>query len=524
MSSHWSGVARATGWGLLMLLLLGALSPPSLGHEADSARGPVAGPVPGQADDAGPRLVVTDRLRGSAAHVRRWPGRTITYTESIPAKWDWSLERALNAWNTAGGHLRFVKAKKGHRAQLTIGYGDTHGADGYATVGPAPRAFVHLNPGYKNGSVSAERKVWVGRLFTHELGHVVGFQHTGGKCSLMVPVFNLSECPLLDKDPGYYACRWIDKPLLKRFVAAYGGKAKLASKKCLIDPLPGQLGNAQFSGGTGGPVTLRWSAPSSAPPGSKVHVEAWAGASCAGDPPRELDVDLPLGAGSWTDPSDGTGGPHCFRARVVNRYGAGPAPITAVVNRYQNPVAPPSVVGGAWDPSQHGWSFTATWPANATLVAYTSFADPATCPVPDAAGASHTSYDHGDALFVYAAGPDQCLTFVSRSTAGVTSAAVTLHLQAPRPPAPVVGTPVYDAGFDSWSVTVGSVQGFDPVAEVRTGSCPGSPPANLTWPDYPEFFYALQTGPNCLFVALADFWFTDWYGPVVMKNFTQPGA
>jgi hypothetical protein len=504
-----------------MLLLLGALSPPSLGHDAGSARGPVAGAVRGQADEAGPRLVVADRLRGSAAHVRRWPGRTITYSESISAKWDWSLERALNAWNSAGGHLRFVKAKKGRRPQLVIGYGDTHGADGYATVGPAPRAFVHLNPGYKNARDTAEGKVWVGRLFTHELGHVVGFQHTAGKCSLMVAIFDLGACPLLDKEPGYYACRWIDKPLLKRFVAAYGGKAKQAPQKCLIDPLPGQLGNAQFSGGTGGPVTLRWSAPSSAPPGSKVHVEIWAGASCVGDPPRELDVDLPLGSGSWTDPSDGTGGPHCFRALVVNQYGAGPAPITAVVNRYQSPVAAPSVVSGPWDQSQHRWSFTATWPANATLVAYTSLADPATCPVPGAAGASQTSYDHGDALFVYAAGPNQCVTFVARSAAGVSSAAVALNLHAPRPPEPTVGTPQYDGYF--WSVTVGQVQGFDPVAEVRTGPCPGTAPGDLTWPDYPDSFYA-QPGENCLYVALADFWFTDWYGPVVWRPFTQPGA
>jgi hypothetical protein len=522
MSTHWRWAPRATGWGLLMLLLMGSLSPPSLGHEARSARGPVAGPVPGEADQAGPRLVV-DRMRGSAAHVRRWPGRTITYSESIPAKWDWSLERALEAWNKAGGHLTFVKAKKGRRAQLVIGYGDTHGADGYATVGPARRAFVHLNPGYQNASDTADRKVWVGRLFTHELGHVVGFQHTGGKCSLMVPVFNLNDCPLLDKEPGYYACRWIDKPLLKRFVAAYGGKAKLAPQKCLIDPLPGQLGNAQFSGGTGGPVTLRWSAPSSAPRGSKVHLEVWAGASCAGDPPRDLDVDLPLGAGSWTDPSDGTGGPHCFRAQVVNQYGAGPAPITAVLNRYQNPVAAPSVVAGPWDPSEGGWSFTASWPANATLVAYTSHVDPATCPAPGAAGTSQSSYGHGDDLFVFALGPDQCVTFVARSTAGVTSAPGVLQLHAPRPPTPVVGTPVYDAGTDSWSVTIGPVQYFAPVAEVRTGSCPGTTPADLTWPDSPEFFFA-QPGPNCLYVALADFWFANWYGPVVKKGFTQPGA
>jgi hypothetical protein len=163
MSTRWSWAPRATGWGLLMLLLMGSLSSPSLGQDAGSVTGPEAGTVVRQADKGGPRLVVADRLRGSAAHVRRWPGRTITYSESIPAKWDWSLERALEAWNTSGGHLTFVKAKKGRRAQLVIGYGDTQGADGYATVGPAPRAFVHLNPATRTPRTPrSARSGWAG--------------------------------------------------------------------------------------------------------------------------------------------------------------------------------------------------------------------------------------------------------------------------------------------------------------------------------------------------------------------------
>jgi hypothetical protein len=113
---------------------------------------------------------------------------------------------------------------------------------------------------------------------------------------------------------------------------------------------------------------------------------------------------------------------------------------------------------------------------------------------------------------------------VARSSAGVTSAAVTLQLHAPRPPLPVVGEPVYDAEFDSWSVTVAPVQDFTPVAEVRAGLCPDTAPANLSLQDFPDFFFAQQTGQNCLFVALWDSRFTDWYGPVVMKDFTQPGA
>ena len=67
------------------------------------------------------------------------------------------------------------------------------------------------------------------------------------------------------------------------------------------------------------------------------------------------------------------------------------------------------------------------------------------------------------------------------------------------------------------------VPDYVPVAEVRPGSCPGTTPTDLTWTDSPDFFFA-QPGPNCLYVALADSWFANWYGPVVKKGFTQPGA
>jgi hypothetical protein len=468
-------------------------------------------------------VVVSDLLRTPAArapgHVRKWPGHRITYTESIPAKWDWSLDQALQAWNGSGGHLKFVKSK-GQHAQLTIGYGDTQGAAGYATIGPARHAFVHLSPAYKRVDTTAEQKVWVGRLLTHELGHVVGFEHTGGKCSLMVAIFDFNDCPLLDKEPGYYICRWIDQPLLKRFVAAYGGKAKLANGTCLIDPLPGLLGNARFSGGGTTPVRFTWSAPTSAPPGSTIHVEAWPGSSCAGNPAREIDVSLPLGVGVWTDPSDGTGGSHCFRAQVVNQYGAGPPAVTAVLSRYQTPVAPPTVGGGTWDPAAHGWTFTATWPANTSLVAYSDFGDPGTCPAPGAAGAD--VFEQGDSLFLDALGTSQCVTFVARSSAGVSSTPVTRTFQEPQPPAPqIVHGPDYDAGADAWSVTVAEEEGYFPVAEVRPGACPGTVPTDLTWPDSPDFFQAPAPGDYCYFLALSDVQF-DWYGPVEMRTFTQP--
>ena len=256
--------------GLLGLLLLTT----TFGYS-----GPASGTQP-EPDDPTPGAVL-DRVgvdaRG-AGGVRRWPGKTITYRESLPKKWDESLRLALDAWNSAGGKLRFVKAKGGTKPQLTIGYGPTQGYAGFATIGPAKNAYVHLSTGYQNADADLEQRLGVGRLLAHELGHVVGFGHVGKGCELMVTSFP-ATCLLLSFEPGYRVCRWIDKPLLKKFIAAYGGKGKLAPKFCPIDPLPPQLEDVAFTGGAaaGQPVRVTWKA-QPAKPGERVHIYVRAGA------------------------------------------------------------------------------------------------------------------------------------------------------------------------------------------------------------------------------------------------------
>ena len=53
------------------------------------------------------------RLRAAVA----WPRGTIRYHETIPAKWQWGLDRAIAHWNGSGAKVRFVKVTSRRRAQ-----------------------------------------------------------------------------------------------------------------------------------------------------------------------------------------------------------------------------------------------------------------------------------------------------------------------------------------------------------------------------------------------------------------------
>ncbi|MCW2847033.1 MAG: hypothetical protein JWR90_1007 [Marmoricola sp.] len=271
-----------------------------------------------------------------------WTGRRITYTESVPAKWDWSLSTAIAKWNATGGGIKFVKVANPRKAKLAIGYGNIGSAAGLATVGRAKHAKVQLNSSYANkDALNAYYRVQVMGIFTHELGHVLGFQHTSTRCSLMSPVLDVEGCGMLPATmPGYYKCRTIDPALASRFVQIYGGRAHYPSSYCLIDPLPAAVSRVAFDGGaspaadgTSSPVTVRWARPTTAPAGSRVEIWSWNSDSCGPVPPWATTSYAAAGAGSWTDPDPSmTGSTTCYRVQLVNRYGAGRTAVSRLMS------------------------------------------------------------------------------------------------------------------------------------------------------------------------------------------------
>lgn len=262
-----------------------------------------------------------------------WTGRKILYTESLPAKWDWSLNTAIAKWNTSGGGIRFVRTAKVRKARLNIAYGNIGSAAGMASVGRSRHAWVRLSSTYSPAnSLDARTRVQVMEILAHELGHVLGFQHTSTRCSLMSPVLDVDGCHMVPASmPGFYKCRTIDTPLAVRFVRLYGGRARFPTVWCPIDPIPSAVGRVDFAGGPTAPVTVRWARPASVPAGSRMMIRSWTAPVCGAAPSWSAKAYAPVSAGRWQDPLGETNGSTCYSVQLVNRYDAGRAAVSRLI-------------------------------------------------------------------------------------------------------------------------------------------------------------------------------------------------
>lgn len=278
-----------------------------------------------------------DTAPQGAARTRRassaWNGRKILYTETIPVKWDWSLSTAIAKWNSSGGDIRFVRTTDVRKARLNIAYGNIGGAAGMASVGRSRHAWVRLSSSYSaTDALDAHNRIEVMAIFTHELGHVLGFQHTSTRCSLMSPVLDVDGCSMVPAAmPGYYKCRIIDAALASRFVRLYGGRVRYPSVWCLIDPLPSAASRIVLTGGPAAPLTVRWSKPAYVPTGSQMTISSWASSTC-GPVPNSADVAFAsVSAGLWRDTAGEPSGNSCVSVQLVNRYGAGRAAVSRLM-------------------------------------------------------------------------------------------------------------------------------------------------------------------------------------------------
>ncbi|GAB3249735.1 matrixin family metalloprotease [Nocardioides dilutus] len=513
-----------------------APAPPQVSERAGGKSAPDVG-----TEDGAPRVLLDDVIRPArssvAARVRKWPGRTIPYFEKIPAKWDWSLDRAIAHWNESGSKIKFVEVPR-RKAKLLISYGDTGGADGVGTLGYQHRNYVYLSPAYKKADqFNPTTRVWVGRLFAHELGHVLGFDHTPGQCALMYPVYNFGVCDTLAPGkPGYYNCRWIDKKLLRRFTQMYGGKPKRPPKTCLIEELPGELKNVTFSGGNAEakPVRITWASPATVRDGTKVYVTVWKGTSCSAAPDSwERRVSVDPKAGSWTDPAYGLG-TWCYLVHIENRYGAARPATGRAISRYAPVPAAPTLGAPTWDPASFGFHLSWTPPDEHTSLNVMRDDDPATCP---------TVYDPSSADGLYSESPGswflstyhatQCVSLFAVTDWGTVSAGTQVVLQVPPPPVTptvsAVGTYTEDPSAASATASLPPGGSYNLGIEVLPGTCPAVVPGDLEWWDgyqdwnTPDLWYFYpepwgSTEQHCaLFAAIDDF---GQHGPVVKRQFT----
>ena len=99
-----------------------------------------------------------------------WAQRTLTYYETIPSQWDWSLNTAVAKWNASGAKIRFVRVATRQQARLVISYGSVGSKAGEATVGPMLHPWVRLSTYYRNVDANdASNRVEVMAVLAHEL-------------------------------------------------------------------------------------------------------------------------------------------------------------------------------------------------------------------------------------------------------------------------------------------------------------------------------------------------------------------
>jgi hypothetical protein len=448
----------------------------------------------------------THRDPAAGRGVRSWPGTKIRYWADLPASFAWPLQAAVKTWNATGMDMTFVRSSKA-KAKLKITIGDTHGADGYATIGYQYSNWVRLRRGLVTpvpGEPTPYAKVVAAHIIAHELGHVLGLEHTSG-CELMTPILELPTCSIMAGRIGYYS-RITDRTAVKKTVARYGGQVALGPAALPLDPVPPRLGGVGFSGGfdKNAPVKLTWTPPRRAPAGSHVLLLVTSGKTCSYPVTRDYWGIASYSSSAFTvqrllDPRKGSVTPsvygvntHCYALALVNRTGAGSAPQGKVLRSWVPAPTKPTVVEVRRTYDQ---SFAVYYKAvidfdNSQGQQLLALARPSgQCATSWPAGTSYQSHlvgaTPGQPVMVYAADsvgnpiPNACLTFFTMRSDGTRiSAPATYQVGAEPPPAAPVIDGVTRTGPDSYSVQ--ATYDYDVAALAYVVSPEGQCPT--TWP------------------------------------------
>lgn len=239
-------------------------------------------------------LVLAAGTASSAeAAPRTWPHGRITYADT--SRDPVAVKAAVRAWNTSGLHVRFVKVSNPRKARLVIkntkkvpsGCGSGYGTLGYP--GPGRTAYVSILHGT---DADGQGCAWPGQtlVVAHELGHVLGLEHTMSGCSLMNTSHTNGVAPSLclgndidESKPGRWRCRVIEKVDLRRVKRIYGGRPRLVNPPWCdaIDRIPA-TGAVTATQSDGSSFTL------TATRAPEPAVPAWLGTWAYGEPGFEV--------------------------------------------------------------------------------------------------------------------------------------------------------------------------------------------------------------------------------------------
>jgi hypothetical protein len=145
----------------------------------------------------------------------RWPGGIVRIYDAAPSAAQ-PFRAAVRAWNTSGAHVRFEVVPRSE-ADVVVAFGSASKCDrGDAACAPV-------------GHWGAKPEIiWLvdhddpedeAHILVHELGHVIGLEHSGG-CTAMNPHWP----PCLRAWDGHWRCRLLERPDIARAVELYGGR------------------------------------------------------------------------------------------------------------------------------------------------------------------------------------------------------------------------------------------------------------------------------------------------------------
>jgi hypothetical protein len=150
----------------------------------------------------------------------RWPTRTITYYNEVPA-YTWAVDTAAFAWNSSGARVQFLKGSR-RNAKVLLGIRWFTPA-GEARLDRAGGRIYAAKVGIRSG----QDRYTMALVIAHELGHVLGLDHEDSICATMNSRLvdnHLAHCA--SPPAGMWVCRLLRADDVRGAVSLYGGTAR----------------------------------------------------------------------------------------------------------------------------------------------------------------------------------------------------------------------------------------------------------------------------------------------------------